>query len=87
VIPSRSEPFIPLRRPEHPEQVPVTVQGPVTVQAQAGSGAASSYGHGSVHGATAMQPEAFPASSGLVERDPNVNKSLLLRLIAGVRGL
>jgi hypothetical protein len=32
-----------------------------------------------------MQPEAVP--SGLVERDPNVNKSLLLRLIAGVRGL
>jgi hypothetical protein len=28
-----------------------------------------------------------PRASGLVERDPNVNKSLLLRLIAGVRGL
>jgi hypothetical protein len=24
---------------------------------------------------------------GLIERDPSVNKSLLLRLIAGVRGL
>jgi hypothetical protein len=28
---------------------------------------------------------AVPA--GLIERDPSVNKSLLLRLIAGVRGL
>jgi hypothetical protein len=30
-----------------------------------------------------------PASnpSGAIERDPSVNKSLLLRLIAGVRGL
>ncbi len=34
-----------------------------------------------------MQPDAVPATQGFVERDPNVNKSLLLRLIAGVRGL
>jgi hypothetical protein len=80
VIPKRPEPFTPARRPDHPEQVPVTVR------AQMGGGAGTA-GHGSVNGATAMQPEAVPASSGLVERDPNVNKSLLLRLIAGVRGL
>jgi hypothetical protein len=30
---------------------------------------------------------AAPAASPLIERDPSVNKSLLLRLIAGVRGL
>jgi len=30
---------------------------------------------------------AGASSSGLIERDPSVNKSLLLRLIAGVRGL
>jgi hypothetical protein len=30
---------------------------------------------------------AAPAPAGLIERDPSVNKSLLLRLIAGVRGL
>jgi hypothetical protein len=42
--------------------------------------------HGSVNGATAMQPDVA-AAPGLVERDPSVNKSLLLRLIAGVRGL
>ena len=28
-----------------------------------------------------------PETSGLIERDPSVNRSLLLRLIAGVRGL
>jgi hypothetical protein len=48
---------------------------------------------GEVHGATAMQPaphsaaEVAPAASPYIERDPSVNKSLLLRLIAGVRGL
>jgi hypothetical protein len=82
VIPERPEPFTPARRPDHPEQVPATVR------AQMGGGTVTALpGHGSVHGATAMQPEALPAPSGLVERDPNVNKSLLLRLIAGVRGL
>jgi hypothetical protein len=30
---------------------------------------------------------AAPAASPYIERDPSVNKSLLLRLIAGVRGL
>jgi hypothetical protein len=36
-----------------------------------------------------MQPsvESAPAASAYIERDPSVNKSLLLRLIAGVRGL
>jgi len=41
-------------------------------------------GVGGVVGSTATAPE--PASSA-IERDPNVNRSLLLRLIAGVRGL
>jgi hypothetical protein len=34
-----------------------------------------------------MQPSAETAPSPYIERDPSVNKSLLLRLIAGVRGL
>jgi hypothetical protein len=44
---------------------------------------------GEVHGAVAMQPahHEAPATSPYIERDPSVNKSLLLRLIAGVRGL
>jgi hypothetical protein len=28
-----------------------------------------------------------PVAEGVIERDPGVNRSLLLRLIAGVRGL
>jgi hypothetical protein len=42
---------------------------------------------GAVQGAHALQPDALPAASPLIDRDPSVNKSLLLRLIAGVRGL
>ena len=43
-------------------------------------------------GATAralMEPTALtdPVAEGAIERDPAVNRSLLLRLIAGVRGL
>jgi hypothetical protein len=46
---------------------------------------------GAVDGAHALKPDIAPApvsaQSGLIDRDPSVNKSLLLRLIAGVRGL
>jgi hypothetical protein len=41
---------------------------------------------GQVDGTAAVAPEMAP-TPGLIERDPSVNKSLLLRLIAGVRGL
>ena len=40
---------------------------------------------GDVVGATATAPD--PAAASVIERDPNVNRSLMLRLIAGVRGL
>jgi hypothetical protein len=82
VIPARPEPFLPSRRPEHVETSPVP--------AGSGSRSADAPGsHGSVDGATARMPEPSdePASSGLLDRDPSINKSLLLRLIAGVRGL
>jgi hypothetical protein len=81
VIPVRPEPFLPPRQPDHPERVSDVIP------AQAGLTLAGGNGHGSVNGATAMQPELALAPSGLVERDPSINKSLLLRLIAGVRGL
>ena len=42
---------------------------------------------GSVSGAHALQPDSLPVLSSHIDRDPSVNKSLLLRLIAGVRGL
>jgi hypothetical protein len=40
-----------------------------------------------VQGAHALAPETAVAPSAYIDRDPSVNKSLLLRLIAGVRGL
>lgn len=69
-IPARPEPFRPLRRPDHPQ--PVSVRTGTTV--------------GAVHGATALAPDAAlaPMAPPLVERDPAIDKNLLLRLIAGV---
>ena len=43
------------------------------------------HGVGGVNGSAAMA--ADPETAALIERDPSVNRSLLLRLIAGVRGL
>lgn len=91
VIPERPEPFTPVRRPEHADEEPVYARAtagsgaPAARTTTAGGGAS----HGSVHGATALAPDANadPAVAALIERDPSVNKSLLLRLIAGVRGL
>jgi len=40
---------------------------------------------GAVHGTAALQPEGWTPTP--VERDPSIDKTLLLRLIAGVRGL
>jgi hypothetical protein len=64
VTPARPEPFLPSRRPEHPEEMTSTVAAVIDGTA-----------------AIATNP------ASLIERDPSVNKSLLLRLIAGVRGL
>jgi hypothetical protein len=76
VIPPRPEPFIPQRRPDFPEGG----ARPVMVVA-GGAGAA-------VAASGEPVPDASAADARLhIERDPSVNKSLLLRLIAGVRGL
>ena len=91
VIPERPEPFTPARRPDHAEEAPAYARASTGTGAPAArtttAGGGSS--HGSVQGATALQPDASadPAAATLIERDPSVNKSLLLRLIAGVRGL
>ena len=90
VIPERPEPFTAPRQPEHAETAPayarasaaprpITATGPAQVHASVGD----------VQGSVAMQPapELVPAPALYIERDPSVNKSLLLRLIAGVRGL
>jgi hypothetical protein len=75
VVPPRAEPFLPSRQPEHPEVIPAAAA------ARLSSVAAS----GGVQGSAAMATD--PQTSSLIERDPSVNRSLLLRLIAGVRGL
>ncbi len=75
VTPARQEPFLPRRVPDHLEEhVPSS-----TVTAMSSSG--------SVGGSAATAAAVAPAASPYIERDPSVNKSLLLRLIAGVRGL
>ena len=75
VVPQRPEPMV-ARRPEFPEDV--TVPG---VRRPASSIRTTTETEGSAAVATAE------TVSQLIERDPSVNKSLLLRLIAGVRGL
>ena len=42
---------------------------------------------GAASGTTGVATAAAPASEAAIERDPTVNRSLMLRLIAGVRGL
>ncbi|HEY5200154.1 MAG TPA: DUF4388 domain-containing protein [Acidothermaceae bacterium] len=71
VTPARPEPFMPRRRPEFPDDSPRP-----SITRIGGGGAAA---------AVAVAESADQKSH--IERDPSVNKSLLLRLIAGVRGL
>jgi hypothetical protein len=90
VIPERPEPFTPPRQPDHAEApAPSYARATAPTQRPAAAVAAAASAVGDVHGAVAMQPsvESAPAASPYIERDPSVNKSLLLRLIAGVRGL
>jgi len=83
VIPDRPEPFTAPRQPEHAEsyaQAAVTTHVSSARPTTAGS-------HGSVLGATALQPEVVAETAPWIEHDLSINRSLLLRLIAGVRGL
>lgn len=86
VVPPRPEPFLPKREVDHPEPsrapsfaAPTAGGAPVSPPLSAPSTGAT----GTVGTATAAQPVAESA----IERDPTVNRSLMLRLIAGVRGL
>lgn len=78
VIPPRPEPFMPRRRPDFPEESP-----------RAAVGMNSVVGSAAVAHDAARSPEPVEGTEARlhIERDPSVNKSLLLRLIAGVRGL
>jgi hypothetical protein len=78
VVPPRPEPFLPRRQADFDETAGSAAVRPVHVQA------GPSATVGDVVGATATAPDL---DSSVIERDPNVNRSLMLRLIAGVRGL
>ncbi|MEO7980804.1 MAG: DUF4388 domain-containing protein [Sporichthyaceae bacterium] len=80
VVPPRPEPFLPRRQADFDE----TGQRPAAALRTVPTQVAPSASLGDVVGATATAPDA---SSSVIERDPNVNRSLMLRLIAGVRGL
>jgi len=86
VVPPRPEPFLPKRQADFDEAgAPVSRPASPLVTAGGGNGNGGvGGGVGDVVGATATAPD--PAAS-VIERDPNVNRSLMLRLIAGVRGL
>jgi hypothetical protein len=95
VVPPRPEPFLPGRRPEHPEPA-LAEHGMRPTRSTASSAPSSAStmpvggGAGVVEGATALSladPMPVSAAEAAIERDPSVNRSLLLRLIAGVRGL
>jgi hypothetical protein len=75
VVPPRPEPYLPRRQADFAEPA-----GPSGIRPVSATG-----GVGDVVGATAIAPE--PGAASVIERDPNVNRSLMLRLIAGVRGL
>ena len=79
VVPPRDEPFLPKRQADFDEGESASPAGPPF--APAGLGGSRP---GDVIGATAV---ALDPQSTMIERDPSVNRSLMLRLIAGVRGL
>jgi hypothetical protein len=78
VVPPRAEPFLPKRQADFAESGPSPATRPTHVRS-------SGPGNGGVIGANAVALD--PESVNVIERDPNVNRSLMLRLIAGVRGL
>lgn len=83
VVPPRPEPFLPRRQADFDETVaePASPVSSRPVPAQA----TTSGGMGDVVGATVTAPD--PEATTMIERDPSINRSLMLRLIAGVRGL
>ena len=92
VVPPRPEPFLPGRRPDHPEPAEPVAPAMHQTVAHSAPPRTSPGGGAMTEGATAralMEPTSLtdPVAEGAIERDPAVNRSLLLRLIAGVRGL
>ena len=79
VTPARPEPFMPRRRPEFPDD---TTPRPSITRIGGGGG-----GGGAAAAVAGLAVAESADQKSHIERDPSVNKSLLLRLIAGVRGL
>lgn len=75
VVPTRPDHLM-NRKPDFPE-------GPIPGVRQPSASTHQTIGATAV----ATDPSMAPSAGALIERDPSVNKSLLLRLIAGVRGL
>jgi hypothetical protein len=86
VVPARPEPFLPRRQPEYAEAVDAAA---IDTDIDSGIDVAATPINGHVALATvgnaAIAAEQNVAA--IIERDPSVNRSLMLRLIAGVRGL
>jgi len=94
VVPPRPEPFLPKRDVDHPE--PGAAPGFAAPSGTGPTGAPPagpppvgglSSGGATPGGTAGVATAAAPAPEGAIERDPTVNRSLMLRLIAGVRGL
>ncbi len=83
MVPARPEPFTPEREPDHPDSVRVPAVAGMRVVPNGTRLAAV----GNALRKEELAHESLADPAVLVERDPSVNKSLLLRLIAGVRGL
>ena len=81
VVPARPEPFLPRRQADFDESSP-SPESPRPAPVPASPTA----GIGDVMTSTAATAPALDGTS-VIERDPSVNRSLMLRLIAGVRGL
>ncbi|HEX5018090.1 MAG TPA: DUF4388 domain-containing protein [Actinomycetes bacterium] len=88
VVPPRPEPFMPKRAVDHPEPAGRApgFSAPGTT-APAAPAAGTQTGGVASTGTAGVATAAAPAGEAAIERDPTVNRSLMLRLIAGVRGL
>jgi len=94
VVPERAEPFPSTRRPDHPEPAPVgasraraSLASRPAATTVVGANAVANDPLDQMHPARELaDPHALPESAD-EDADPLFNRSLVLRLIAGVRGL
>jgi len=98
VVPTRHEPFLPRRSVSHPESPPVDAPAavpsadtrrhpPAPAMPPPGVRTGVPAGYPTTATGTMGAAAAAPNADPTIQPDPNLNRSLLLRLIAGVRGL